>query len=266
VNEERNMEWGIQTLIEAPSPEDSASLCRELGFDFVELSMDLPDYQSFDIPRLRKAAEKYGIYYTIHLEGLMDLCGFNSRVADAYLQTLVDTIEAAKQLGVPNLNMHLPRGDYFTLPDQKIYLYERYNDHFRMRIDRAIAQCEKAVGDADLRICIENTNGFTPDYLREGVEMFLRSPLFGLTYDIGHDHGAGEVDKPFFLAHQDKLRHFHIHDAIGGKNHMALGAGELDLAWYIFLAKKNHCRAVLEVKTAQALRESVGWLEEHQFI
>lgn len=257
------MEWGIPTLIEAPDPEESAALCKELGFDFVELSMDLPDSQSLNIRRLRRAAEKYGIYYTIHLEGLMDLCCFNPRVADAYLQTLLDTIEVAKQLGVPNLNMHLPRGDHFTLPDQKVYLYERYNDHFRARIANAILKCENAAGNADLKICIENTNGFTPDYLREGVEMYLQNPLFGLTYDIGHDHGVGEVDKPFMLEHQNKLRHFHIHDTLGRKNHMALGTGELDLPWYIALAQKNNCRAVLEVKTSQALRESAGWLTEN---
>ena len=47
---------------------------------------------------------------------------------------------------------------------------------------------------------------------------------------------------------------------------MRLGTGELDLAWYIALAQRNRCRAVLEVKTAQALRESVEWLMEHQLI
>lgn len=260
------MEWGIPTLIEAPSPEESAALCKELGFSFVDLNMDLPDYQGFDIIRLHRAAEEHGIYYTIHLEESMDLCCFNPMVADAYLQTLLDTIDVAKQLGVPNLNMHLSRGDYFTLPEQKVYLYERYNNHFKSMIINAILKCESAVGDAELKICIENTSGFTPDYLREGVEMYLQSPLFGLTYDVGHDHGVGEVDKPFMLEHQNKLRHFHIHDALGRKNHMTLGTGELNLPWYIALAQKNNCRAVLEVKTAQALRESVEWLRENHLI
>ena len=68
------------------------------------------------------------------------------------------------------------------------------------------------------------------------------------------------------MKHEDRLRHFHIHDALGRKNHMRLGTGELDLAWYIALAQRSRCRAVLEVKTAQALRESVEWLMEHQLI
>lgn len=260
------MEWGIPTLVEAPGADESAALCNELGFDFVELNMDLPEYQRFDIPELCSVAEKYGIYYTIHLEEKMDLCSFNPLISDAYLQTLLYTISAAKQLGVQNLNIHLPRGDYFTLPDEKVYLYERYNDHFKAKIANAIVACERAACGADLRICIENTSGFTPDYLREGLEIFLQSPLFGLTYDIGHDHGIGEIDKPFMLERQRKLRHFHIHDALGRKNHMKLGTGELDLAWYIALAEKNHCRAVLEVKTAQSLRESVKWLRDHGLI
>ncbi|WP_322200251.1 sugar phosphate isomerase/epimerase family protein [Acutalibacter intestini] len=260
------MDWGIPTLLEAADPESAASLCRELGFDFVELSMDLPEYQSFDIPWLQSVASRYQIYYTIHLEGFMDLCGFNPRVTDAYLQTLLEVIEVAKRLNVPTLNIHLQRGDHFTLPDKKVYLYELYLHHYLSRLSEAIAPCEKAAAGAKIQICIENTNGYNLSFLQKGMALLLKSPLFGLTYDIGHDHGVGEVDKPFILDHQNRLKHFHIHDALGGKSHLPLGIGELDIPWYVALAEKNHCRAVLEVKTAAALADSVEWLKQHELL
>ena len=256
------MEWGIPTLLEAPGPEESAALCRELGFQFVELNMNLPEYQRWDIPRLRKAAEENQIFYTIHLDENLDVCDFNPRVSDAYLDTMLEAVEAAKALKVPVLNMHLNSGVHFTLPNEKVYLYHSHLEHYKARLSHMAALCERAAAGSDLKICVENTNGFTQDFLLEGLDLLLKSPLFGLTYDIGHDHGVGEVDKPFLLAHQDRLRHFHIHDALGTKNHRQLGTGELAIPWYLDLAERNRCRAVLEVKTVQALRNSVDWLKD----
>ena len=39
------MFWGIPTLIESYSIEESINLCKELNFNFVELNMNLPQYQ-----------------------------------------------------------------------------------------------------------------------------------------------------------------------------------------------------------------------------
>jgi sugar phosphate isomerase/epimerase len=261
----RATKWGIPTLIEAPDPEESAKLCRKLGFSFVELNMNLPEYQHIHVPLLRSVMDSYGVYFTIHLDENMDMCGFNSRVADAYMQTLLDAIRSARELNVPVLNMHLSKGVYFTLPNKKTYLYDMNREHFLGRVRETIAMCEEAAG-GEVTICIENTGIYALSFIQEAVELFLQSPLFGLTFDIGHDHSAEGVDKPLLLKHKDRLRHFHIHDALGRKNHMVLGTGELDLPWYIALAEQNSCRAVLEVKTAQALRESAEWLRERQFI
>ena len=259
------MDWGIPTLLEAPGPEASAALCRELGFDFVELNMNLPEYQQWDIQRLMKAAERYGVYFTIHLDERLDLCDFNPRIAEAYLQTLVEAIEAAKHLGIPILNMHLLEGVYFTLPDKKHYLYDSHRNLFFGLLVKAIARCEEAA-EGKLSICIENTGRFSVPFLREALGRLLDSPLFGLTYDIGHDFSAGEADKPFILEHQGRLQHLHIHDALGRRNHLPLGAGEMDIPWYIELGERHCCRAVLEVKTAQALWESAGWLKSKGLI
>lgn len=259
------MDWGIPTLIEAPGPEESAVLCGELGFSFVELNMNLPQYQQPDALLLREISEKFNIYFTVHLDENLDMCSFNPRVAEAYLQTMLDTIHFARKAGIGILNMHLPQGVYFTLPDKKVYLYDTNRSHFFSRIRSTVALCEEA-SQGEVTICIENTGTFGMPFLQEAADIFMQSPTFSLTFDIGHDHSAGGVDKPFILQRQDSLKHFHIHDALGRKNHMPLGTGELDLPWYIALAENNHCRAVLEVKTAQALRESAEWLKQHKFL
>ena len=258
-------EWGIPTLLEAPGPEGAAALCRQLGFGFIELNMNMPQYQRWDVPLLQSVADRYQVYFTVHLDEKLDLCDFNPLVAQAYLDTLLETISFARRLQVPVLNMHLSEGVHFTLPGKKAYLYEMYREHFLGRLTEAIARCEEAAEGA-VSICLENTGNFDKPFLQEALELFLQSPLFGLTFDIGHNHSAGDVDRPFFLSHKDKLRHFHIHDAVGGKNHLPLGTGEIDLPGHLALAAEGNCRAVLEVKTMRALGDSVEWLRREGFL
>ena len=88
------MDFGMPTLIELPAPEDCAKLCRELGLQFVELNMNLPQYQPdrIDRDRLRKIREEYGIYFTIHLDENLNPADFNPYISQAYLRTAEDAI------------------------------------------------------------------------------------------------------------------------------------------------------------------------------
>ena len=84
------MRFGMPILIEMKSTESYAALCRELGLAFVELNMNLPEYQAenLDVVRFREIADKYGIYYTIHLDENLCPCDFNNKVAAAYTKTV----------------------------------------------------------------------------------------------------------------------------------------------------------------------------------
>ena len=54
----------------------------------------------------------------------------------------------------------------------------------------------------------------------------------------------------------------HMHDALGKKNHLALGTGELELDKYLSLAEDQKCRVVLETKTIEGLKQSVNWMRQ----
>ena len=126
------LRFGMPTLIETASIEECAALCSELELDFVEMNMNLPQYQvqTMDVQRLKAAARDYGIHYTIHLDENMNMADFNPLVAGAYRQTAIETIGLAKKLEIPVLNMHMPVGVYFTLPDRKVYLFGAYPEQF----------------------------------------------------------------------------------------------------------------------------------------
>lgn len=263
------MQFGMPTLIELKSVEACASICRELGLKFIELSMDLPDNQAdkLCVDELRRIADKYGVFYTIHLEGFLDPCVFNNRVVSAYTETVLQVIDIAKQLGVPLLNMHMNRGDHFTLPDGKVALYEVYKSEYLQKLVDFRDKCTAAIGDANIAISLENCGDYGRcGFMREGLDMLLQSPVFALCFDIGHNAAADYADEQAIMERANRLCHMHIHDARGHVNHLPLGEGDVDLLKYLDLAKSHDCRAVLEVKTAAGLRSAVDWLTERGFI
>lgn len=254
------MQYGMPTLIENGSLEECAALCRELQLDFIELNMNLPQYQleKIDVDYFREIARQYGIFYTIHLDENLNVCDFNPYIAEGYRRTVADTVELAKQLSIPVINMHLAYGVYFTLPDRKVYLFSEYKERYLKDITDFREMCTKVIGDSDIKICIENCDGFS-EFQKEALEILLESPSFGLTFDIGHDHSCGGLDGPYIIEKKSYLHHMHMHDALGKKNHMTLGTGELDLKKYLLLAKEQNCRIVLETKTIDGLTQSVNW-------
>ena len=256
--------FGMPTLIELSDISDNFALCKELGLDFIEINMNLPQYQvhSFPVQWCKRLMQEHGKFLTIHLDENVDACNFNSAVANAYLGTMVGTIGIAKELRVPVINMHFAEGVYFTLPDKKVYLFEKYRDHFIERVLALRETCEKAIAGAGVTICIENC-GMFQEFQREGIRLLLKSPAFALTYDIGHDYSADDANEQFILANADKLKHMHIHDATRTKNHMVLGTGEVDIAAKIELARRSNCRCVLETKTIDGLRQSVGFIHKN---
>lgn len=254
------MQLGMPTLIELKSLNDYAA---ELDLQFVELNMNLPEYQAerIDADAFAKTADRYGIYYTIHLDENLNPCDFNDKVADAYTDTVLQTIELAKQLHVPVLNMHLSKGVYFTLPGKKVYLFNEYMDIYLSKLTVFRDRCEKSIGGADTKICIENADGYDKEFLQKGLALLLESKAFALTFDIGHNAGIGGSDEEVIMKYESKLCHMHMHDVKGKSNHLPLGTGELDLPKYLYLAKKQNYRVVLETKTVAGLNESVEWIK-----
>lgn len=257
------IKFGMPTLIETNTLDECALLCSELNLDFIELNMNLPLYQlnEIDVSYFKEIADKYDIFYTIHLDENLNVSDFNPYVAGAYRRTVNETIELAKKLGIKVINMHLPKGVYFTLPDKKVFLFSEYKEQYLKSICNFRDMCEEAIGDSDIMICVENCDGFT-EFQKEAIDILLSSPVFGLTFDIGHNHGCGGVDEPYILKNKTRLHHMHMHDASGRKNHLPLGTGELDIYKYLSLAKEQNCNIVLETKTIEGLRESVNWLRE----
>lgn len=269
------MQFGMPTLIENKTLEDNISLCKRLGLNFIELNMNFPEYQLEQLEHTEKfiqIAEQNKIYYTIHLDENLNIADFNMLVSDAYLETVRRTISVAKKLlclrnkygdsSQPlTLNMHMNHGIYITLPDRKVQMYERDFETYMNSYIRFREKCVQWIGGSDIKIAIENTDGFR-EYEKKAVEYLLEDSSFVLTWDIGHSKATGEKDVPFIMEHSEKLAHFHIHDGSENppKNHLALGDGEINILERLNLAESQNARCVLETKTVTALEKSVDYL------
>lgn len=259
------IEFGMPTFIELTDLEENAKLCNNLGLKFIELNMNLPQFQIENLKETKifqDISKEYGVYYTIHLDENLNICDFNQAVTKAYLNTVTQSLMIAKELEIPVLNMHMNRGVYFTLPDQKIFLFEKYRDIYLRDIQYFKTICEDLIGKDKISITIENTEGYTA-FQRDAIDILLESPVFALTWDIGHSHSAADVDEKYILQNECKLKHFHIHDANGKQNHLTLGEGKINLLEKLSIAKQNHCRCVIETKTVTSLQKSLNWLETH---
>ena len=128
------MIFGMPTLLECDTIEENLALCRELGLDFSELNMNLPQYQTQalrgGLDKYRKITAETGVFFTLHPDENLNFADFNPLVREAYLRTTAETIRLAKELRMPVVNLHMPHGVYFTLPDRKAYLLEAKAAYF----------------------------------------------------------------------------------------------------------------------------------------
>lgn len=281
------IDFGMPTLIELNSIKENVELCKELNLNFIELNMNMPyctilGYNENDtsvkvelndfISELNEYQKKYGIYFTIHLDENFNFADMNNYVRNAYLKTLENVVHNSCKIKCPVINMHLNPGIYFTLPTEKVFLFEKYNEYYEFCVDEFINFSKNEMKNLDFKplLSIENTNGWK-SFEKISLDKILKYDNFALTFDIGHSEAIGNLDEQFILEHKSKLKHFHIHDGTlpnsvtksFGKNHLELGTGSIDLLGRLNLAKETNSRCVIETKTVEALKNSVSWLNKN---
>ena len=258
------MKFGMPTLVECRDIFECRDVAKKNGLDFIEINMSFPQYlpSALDAEKLLEITEKDGITYTIHADEMLNPFDFNDKVSECYFDVMRDTIRFAKKVNIPVINMHLLKGVYVTLPGKVILLSDVYFENYKEKVGQFIKMCEEEIGDAPLKVAIENvdSNPFTESQLKV-LPMFLSSPVFGLTLDTGHELCLNFVDSQVFEEYPAKLIHMHLHDAVGKSAHLPYGDGEVKVAEKLSMLK-NGDTCLIEVKTIAGLEQSVKYLKE----
>ena len=255
----------MPTLVECKNLTECAELASKLGLDFVEVNTSFPEYVygKFDTENAVNLAKKHGIFYTIHADEALNPFDFNEKVSHTYFEVMRDTLKIAKEIGAKAINLHLQKGIYVTLPGQVILLTDVYHDIYIESVRRFIAMCESELSGTDIKIVIENvdTNAFSSSQI-DALDLFMKSEVFGLTLDTGHECKLKFADLPIFEKYPEKLWHMHLHDCKAGSPHLPLGTGEVDIEGRLALLRGENC--LIEVKTIEGLIESVKYLNDRK--
>ncbi|MCJ7543071.1 MAG: sugar phosphate isomerase/epimerase [Phycisphaerae bacterium] len=254
----------MPTLIELPDLQANVHLCRRLGLDFIELNMNSPLFLPQHLPatELREVSRREGVGFTLHLPEQLDLGAFQPEVRQGHVRCVTAAVQWAGEAGIDKLSMHLNGGVYFTLPDRRVWMYEQYRGQFLSALTESVDCIVSAPQAAGTRLLIENAGDFHLGFLCEAVEVLLERfrARVGLTYDVGHDAGAGFCDRPVMERHTGDIAHMHLHDFDGRSSHQALFTGTVDIPAALELARRLAVGVVLETKTAEALESSVAAL------
>ncbi len=256
--------YGIPTLMEFPEAESLARFCADSGFQFMEMNMTFPWFQSGRITAraLRSLQQTYGIGLTLHLHDQVNPFEFSPEMRRGSFENVRFALDLACELSIPRLTMHLLPGTYSSINGKKTYLYQQCMDHYLDLVCAFRDEVQARLRGQSTLFCIENTSGFRP-FHQAAIERLLEADRFGLTFDIGHNFKAGGNDESFLLAHDGRLSHFHIHDCSLVSNHLGFGAGGLDVLRYLEMARSYGCSVVAEVKESGALLQSRAYLQAH---
>ncbi len=258
------MKLGMPALVEYKTLDELVDLCLKLNLSFIELNMNMPYnfINNLNPEELRKITKHTNIEFTMHMPDDADLGTFYESVRQGYVKLFSDTIDWAKESGVKLLNMHIIEGAKMTLPDKKVYMYDQYSDEFQNNFIKSISELSQRIGKSNLILSIENSSNFGKGYIQKVLDKAITYPNVKLTWDTGHDAVSNFTDQIYLMNHKDEITHMHLHDAVGTKDHQVLFEGSLNIPELIEFAKQKDIRALVEVKTAAALEESINALNK----
>ena len=255
------MKFGMPAMIEYNSIEENVKLAKSLGLSFVELNLDLP-YCTLD-NELKIFSKNYNIEFTVHLSEKFDVGELDNDIREAYLKKIETIIETGSKLNIKKYNLHLDPGIHFSLPDKKIFIYEKYLDEYKESLKKSCVFLNELAEKFDVEIMFENLK--LPNYLIEGFKIVSTFNNLFFTLDMGHDLKNNSKAEEFFLNYKNKINHVHMHDFNGKSDHIALGTGIMNVEEKIALIKKINVYAVIEVKKEKELVESVNYLKNNKY-
>ncbi len=118
-----------------------------------------------------------------------------------------------------------------------------------------------------IHLLLENTYNFN-DQVISVIDRFLKIPFTGLVWDIGYmrsrDRHNKTVENRMASFIKDILKFIklaYIHDVNGGRSHLPLGAGSLDIISFIDIFSSLNIEMIIEVYSEKDLKTSLEYIK-----
>jgi sugar phosphate isomerase/epimerase len=200
----------------------------EMGFDYVELTMDPPEATPQKILAQKRSMKELLNRYKMRMVGHLPTFVWTSDLYESFrrvsLQENFDALEAGAQLGIEKMVLH---------PGIITGLGKLLMDRAKGYGMEAIETVLKKSITLGMTLCIENMFP-QAHFLSQPPEfqpVFEAFPELRLTLDIGHANLGGGKNKSseFIQRYGYRIGHVHANDNFGKQdNHLPIGAGIID--------------------------------------
>lgn len=241
-------------LVEFHSLSENIDLCKKLNLDFIELNLDIPYcfIDKIDTNLLKNNN------FTIHLSEKFDVGELNNSLRNFYLNEIEKIISFGIKYNIFKYNLHLDPGIHFSLPDKKIFIYEEYIDDYLRAYEDSCNILSKLANKYNATILFENVK--VESYTLKVIDIIAKYDNLFFTLDLGHNIRYGNLAKEKFMEYSNKIKHIHLHDFNGSKDHQELFTGLLNVKEELNFCKQHNLDVLIEVKRKEELINSVNKL------
>lgn len=202
---------------------------HRMGFDYVELGMEIPEGHPDILRRnskaIARALQAFGHPPVGHTAYWFDLWSEYEEVRQAWLEVGRKYIDAAALLGCRRLNIHAPilHGMYGHM--------KSYREAALRNMAGSLRELVRHGRGRGITVMMENMP--EPGYMRlkEYTYIMDRVPGLGAHIDTGHAFVEGGMARvsSYIRAFRDRLEHIHFSDNSGLEDeHVGIGHGAMD--------------------------------------
>ncbi len=221
------MKYGAMNFPVKPLPKEIREI-GEMGFDYVEITMDPPEATPQKILSQKRAIKdllgRYSLGVMGHLPTFVSTTDLYDSFRKVSLQENFDALEAGADLGITKMVLHpgfIAGLGKFVLDTAKGYGME------------SIEVISRKAASLGITLCLENmfpqAHFLSNPY--EFQEVFDNFPDLRLTLDVGHANLGGGKNKSaeFIQRFGYRIGHVHANDNFGKEDsHLPIGAGIID--------------------------------------
>lgn len=260
------MKIGMPVLYEFDRLEENFSFAEENEFDFVELNLNF-SYCRKELCNgslMSELTQKYGLGLTMHFFDEADF-GTYEEVAESYFGLLERYMVLVSEYGLSTLVVHLIEGPVVTIGGVKHYVYEKEFEEYSERLEKMLFRVSELCRKNGVRLALENSK--TVPYMERTYERLKKDGFF-FVFDIGHDEMCSNLPRKIFEAISfHNVKEFHIHDVREEekgvkKDHVCLGEGKIDAAFYKRTAERIGADCLLELKCTEDLKKSISYFKK----
>ena len=142
--------------------------------------------------------------------------------------------------------------------NKKIFIYEEYIDDYLRAYEDSCNILSKLANKYNSTLLFENVK--VESYTLKVIDIIAKYDNLFFTLDLGHNIRYGNLAKEKFMEYNNKIKHIHLHDFNGSKDHQELFTGILNVKEELNFCKQHNLDVLIEVKRKEELINSVNKL------